>query len=136
MNAFLMGFSINAHYPIALAMIGITVANLLSRRLDRDRSRYFAETLAMWGLYGLSWTLTYGRVTDNLVKWVLLWTSLAFIGGWRLLRAPSGGGELPLLAPLTAEEPPHRSDNIGTMSRTRIGGARAARAYAFRLRHA
>jgi hypothetical protein len=137
LNAFLMGFSLNGHYPIACAMIGITLANLLSRRLDRDRSRYVAETLAMWGLYGASWALTYGDVTGNLVQWVLLWTSLALLGGWRLLRAPSGGNDQPPLVPLSADKSTRApADDPGAMPRNRIHRARIAWSYALRLRQA
>jgi hypothetical protein len=137
LNAFLMGFSVNGHYPIAFAMIGITLANLLSRRLDRDFPRYLVETLAMWGLYGLSWTLTYGGITGNLVIWVLLWTSLAFIGGWRLVRAPFGDGGQPPLVPLTADESTREpADDPGTVLRNRAYRARIAWSHALRLRQA
>lgn len=137
LNAFLMEFSINGHYPVAFAMIGITLANLLSRRLDRDFRHYFAETLATWGLYGLSWALTYDGITSNLVIWVLLWTSLAVIGGLRLMRAPLDGGDQPPLLPYTVDKATQEPDDgPGTMLRDQVRRARIVWLHAVRLRQA
>jgi hypothetical protein len=104
LNAFLAdGFAVQIHYPIAIAMVGITVANLLSRRLDRSLFKFLAETVATWGLYAVLWAATYGHVTENLVLWVGLWTAAAAITGWMLMRDAStddhGSG-------LPAEVPP------------------------------
>lgn len=91
LNAFLLRFSLNGHYPVAAAMIGLTVANLLSRRLDRNLPRFLVETFAQWGAYGLLWSFTYGQVTQNLVLWIVLWTTLATISGFLLVRDSSRG---------------------------------------------
>jgi len=97
LNAFLMTFAIQSHYPIAIAMLGFTLANLLSRRLERRLLRFLAETYATWAVYAAFWAGTYGSVTENLVLWVGLWTSVATIMGWLLMGAPSGGGAHPAL---------------------------------------
>lgn len=98
LNAFLMVFSLNGHYLIAAGMVGLTVANLLSRRLDRKFPRYLAETFATWGSYAALWSITYGHVTQNLVAWFVLWTSLATVSGFFLVRDSSRrDGEPPLL---------------------------------------
>lgn len=99
LNAFLLVFSLNGHFPIAAGMIGLTVANLLSRRLDRDLPRYLAETFALWGAYAALWSITYGQVTQGLVGWIVLWTSLATVFGFLLLRDSSRHGGTPLLLP-------------------------------------
>src|SRR5688572_22056950 len=52
LNAFLPTFSFNPHYPIAAAMVGLTLANLLSRRVDQKLRRFISETFATWLLYG------------------------------------------------------------------------------------
>ena len=95
LNAFLMVFSVNGHYSIATAMVGVTVANLLSRRLDRNYPRYLAETFATWGAYGALWSITYGHVTPNLIAWLVLWTSLATVMGFFLVRDSSRSGGAP-----------------------------------------
>lgn len=95
LNAFLMVFSLNGHSPIGAAMIGLTIANLLSRRLDRNLPRYLAETYATWGSYGVLWSITYGHVTQNLVLWIALWTSLATVSGFLLVRDSSRRGGKP-----------------------------------------
>ena len=102
LNAFLMIFSLNGHLPIAAAMVGLTVANLLSRRLDRDFPRYLAETFATWGAYAALWSITYGHVTQNLVSWIVVWTSLATAFGFLFVRDSSHrGGKPPLLPDVT-----------------------------------
>ena len=94
LNAFLMDFSINAHYPIAAVMIGGMLLNLLSRRPDHRFRAFVAETLGMWVVYGTAWALTFGGVTDNLVVWCVLWSSLGllgwFVSGGRSDPAPAG----------------------------------------------
>ncbi len=97
LNAFLMSLAMQGHYPIALIMVGFTLANVLSRRLDRGLARFLAETYVMWGAYAAFWAGTYGDVTENLVLWVALWTSAATVLGWLLMRGPSGGGAHPSL---------------------------------------
>src|SRR5688572_15236570 len=71
LNAFLPTITFNPHYPIAAAMIGVTLANLLSRRLDQKLRRFITETLATWLLYGVAWSATYGGVNDRIVFWVV-----------------------------------------------------------------
>lgn len=84
----------------------------------------------------MSWALTYGGVTGNLVKWVLIWTSLAFIGGWRLMRAPSGGGDQPLSVPLTDDGTERKpADDSGAPPRNRTYRARIV-PYALQPGHA
>lgn len=102
-NAFMMTFSINVHYPTAAAMIGLTIANLLSRRLDRKLARYVAETLATWMLYAGAWSVTYGGVTDNLVVWFVFWTSQATMLGYILMRDSSSREDATPLPASTAE---------------------------------
>jgi hypothetical protein len=106
LNAFLMVFALNGHYPIAAAMLGLTLANLLSRRLDKNFSRYLAETFAQWGCYAVLWSLTYGNVTQNLVIWFVLWTALASAAGWFMVRDRDNDGQytpsLPQSSPDTA----------------------------------
>ncbi|HUF50241.1 MAG TPA: hypothetical protein VMN60_05375 [Longimicrobiales bacterium] len=91
LNAFLMTFAINGHYAIAAAMVGITFANLLSRRRGRQFPRFLAETLVLWVAYAVAWSATYGGVTQNLIVWVALWTSMATLFGSLLLRDPGAG---------------------------------------------
>ncbi len=121
LNAFLMIFSLNGHYPIAAGMIGLTIANLLSRRLDRNFSRYLAETFAQWVSYTVAWSVTYGEVTQNLVIWFALWTSLATVLGFLFVRDSSHSGGNP--APLndaTQRIPRQASDDSSGMHRVRL----------------
>jgi hypothetical protein len=91
LNSFLTTFSINAHYPIAAAMIGLTAANLLGRRIDQKLHSFILETLATWLLYGVAWSVTYGGVNDRIVFWVVFWASQASMLGYILMRDRSGG---------------------------------------------
>jgi hypothetical protein len=86
LNAFLPTFAFNPHYPIAVAMIGVTLANLLARRLDQKLRPFIAETLAMWLLYGVAWSVTYGGVNDRIVFWVIFWMSQATMLGYIVMR--------------------------------------------------
>jgi uncharacterized membrane protein YeaQ/YmgE (transglycosylase-associated protein family) len=104
LNAFLMVFSLNGHFPIAAGMIGLTIANLLSRRLDRNLPRYLAETFATWGAYAALWSITYGHVTQGLVGWIGLWTSLATVFGVLFLRDSSRHGGTPPFSPEAAQQ--------------------------------
>ena len=133
LNAFLMTFSIQSHYPVALVMLGMTFANLLSRRRDRQFPRFVAETVATWGVYAVSWAVTYGGVTGNLVLWVLLWTCVATFLGWLLMRAPSGDGNHPsLLAPDSKEVSREPFDDARRTLRARISLPGPLRAGALR----
>ena len=90
LNSFMATLSINVHYPVALAMVGLTIANLLSRRLDQKLRRFITETLVTWLLYATAWAITYGGVTDNLVVWLVFWTSQFTMLGYILMRDTSG----------------------------------------------
>jgi hypothetical protein len=90
LNAFLPTFTFNPHYPIAAAMIGITLTNLLSRRLDQKLRRFIAETFTTWLLYGVAWSATYGGVNDRIVFWVIFWASQATLLGYILMRDGPG----------------------------------------------
>jgi hypothetical protein len=118
LNAFLMTFSINGHYPIAAAMIGLTIANLLSRRLDRKLTRYITETLAAWISYAVAWSVTYGGVTDNLVVWVVFWTSQATMLAYLLMRDSSESDDgSPIAATTPGSDPAVRFDHDNTVNR-------------------
>lgn len=120
LNAFLMVFSLNGHYLIAAGMIGLTIANLLSRRLDRNFPRYLAETFATWGSYAVLWSITYGQVTQNLVGWFVLWTSLATVFGLLLVRDSSRfGGNPPLLPDAMQQNAREASGDSNEMRRER-----------------
>lgn len=99
LNAFLMTFAINGHYSVATAMVGLTFANLLSRRLDRSLARFLGETYATWAAYAAFWAGTHGVVTENLVLWVGLWASVSTVAGWLLMRDPSDGAASPSALP-------------------------------------
>jgi hypothetical protein len=83
LNAFVPdGFGVNTHYPTAVAMVGFTVLNLLSRRLDRSLLKFLREAVAMWLVYGIAWSITHGEPTQNLIAWVTLWISAAGVTAW------------------------------------------------------
>jgi hypothetical protein len=121
LNAYLMDFSINAHYATAAAMIGLTAANLLSRRLDQKLARFITETLAQWVLYGAAWSVTYGGVTDNLVIWVVFWTSQASMLGYILMRDATGTPRgTPISDSTTEQSASMQSDDDTARMRVRI----------------
>lgn len=95
-------------------MVGATLVNLLSRRLDRTFLKYLAETFATWGTYAVLWAITYGGVTQNLVGWCLMWTLVATVLASLLVRADPGDGDgAPTLGPTpddTRQELPPASD--------------------------
>ena len=120
-NAFLMTFSINAHYPTAAAMVGLTIANLLSRRLDQKLARFIAETFATWILYGAAWSVTYGGVTDNLIFWVVFWTCQASMLGYILMRDRAGTeNHTPVSAGVMERNRPAQSTEDPGMKRVRV----------------
>jgi hypothetical protein len=72
--------------PVAGALILLTAANSLSRRLDGRFAQFVGETIAMWVGFGLAWALTSGRVTGDLVTWVLFCVAAATAWGWLVVR--------------------------------------------------
>ncbi len=72
--------------PIAIALILLTAANSLSRRLDGRFAQFVGETIAMWMGFGLAWTLTSGKVTGDVVTWVLFCVAAATVWGWLVVR--------------------------------------------------
>ena len=106
LNAFLMVFSVNGHYPIGSVMLGVTVANLLSRSVDKKFARYLGEIFATWVMYGILWSTTYGGVTQNLVVWCVLWIALATLAGSFLVRDPWNRGDATPLLPHASTETP------------------------------
>jgi hypothetical protein len=92
LDAWLMRFSIQGHLPIVIALLGVTLANLWSRRRKAQLSRYVIETFVTWLLYGVAWCLTSGQVAENLVLWSVLSPSAATVLGWALMRGPLSRG--------------------------------------------
>jgi hypothetical protein len=105
LNAFIPdGFGINTHYPVAIAMVGFTALNLLSRRVDKRLFKFLTETLAMWLVYGVFWATTHGEATESLVIWLAMWTALASGAGWLMIgRNSRQDGQGPL-SPAQSEE--------------------------------
>ena len=121
LNAFLPTFTFNPHYPIAAAMIGLTMANLLSRRLDQKLRRFIMETLATWLLYGVAWSATYGGVNDRIVFWVVFWVSQATMLGYILMRDRSeSDGDLHVATTLAERSSPNAPDHDLETKRVRI----------------
>ena len=72
--------------PVAIALILLTAANSLSRRLDGRFAQFVGETIAMWTGFGLAWALTSGKVTGDLITWVLFCIAAATAWGWLVVR--------------------------------------------------
>lgn len=79
--------------PITIALILLTLANSLSRRLDRRFARYLAETAALWGGLAVTWSITAGEATNDLVSLVLLVMAASAVWGWLVVRRRSDGGD-------------------------------------------
>ncbi len=121
LNAFLPTFTYNPHYTISAAMIGLTFANLLSRRLDQKLRLFITETLATWLLYGVAWSATYGGVNDRIVFWVIFWASQATMLGYILMRnRPDAGNDLAASAAVHERSSPAVSDQELETKRIRI----------------
>ena len=78
--------------PVAIALVLLTAANSLSRRLDGRFAEFAGETIAMWAAFGLAWTLTFGQVTGDIVTWVLSCVAAATVWGWLVVRKSGRGG--------------------------------------------
>jgi hypothetical protein len=133
LNAFLPTFSFNPHYPIAAAMVGLTIANLLSRRLDQKLARFISETIATWILYGAAWSLTYGGVNDRIVVWVIFWASQACMLGYILMRDPSGP-DVTSRVSNALTEPSSRDSSSDEVGMKRVGHAHPVLVWSSALR--
>ncbi|MDX1393166.1 MAG: hypothetical protein R3195_02200 [Gemmatimonadota bacterium] len=72
--------------PVGLAMVLLTVANSLSRRLYGRFERFVAETVGMWSAFAAFWSVTYGGPTGDLATWVGINLVAATIWGWFVVR--------------------------------------------------
>jgi hypothetical protein len=71
---------------VVIALLGLTLVNSLSRSVRGRWAWYFAETMAIWSAFALGWSLTRGKVTDDLLSLVLYSVSAFGIWGWLLMR--------------------------------------------------
>ena len=78
--------------PVAVALVLLTGANSLSRRLDGRFAEFVGETVAMWAAFGLAWTLTFGEVTGDIVTWVSSCVAAATVWGWLVVRKSGPDG--------------------------------------------
>ena len=89
--------------PVGIAMVALTFANSISRKLGHRFRAFVAETAGMWGAFAATWAATYGSVTDDLLAWVGLNTIVSLAWGWFLIRrspndvAPSERPDVPSL---------------------------------------
>jgi len=122
--------------PITIALVLLTLANSLSRRLDGRFARYLAELAATWGAFVIAWGVTAGGVSGDLARGALLISMAAAVWGWLVVRRKSAGGPdtpervlpvTPVRADATKAEEPLRSTRAsweGLISPTMIGLAK------------
>ena len=77
-------------------LILLTLANLLSRRLDGRRGRYLAETAVTWGAMVVAWSLTMGYLTMDGLRFSALVVGVFGLLSWLVIRPR--GGQHPLIA--------------------------------------
>lgn len=97
-------------------LILLTLANLLSRRLDGRRVRYLAETVVTWGAMVVAWSVTMGYLTMDGLRFSALCVAVFGLWGWLLIRPRGGAHPLPMEAqpgslPQTAPDPLDRESN-------------------------
>jgi hypothetical protein len=83
----------SADVPVAIALIVLTLANSLSRRLTGRRARFLAETIATWIAFAAVWSSTYGQVTDDLLRGVLVCLTGFGIWAWLVIRPRRNKGQ-------------------------------------------
>ena len=83
LNTGAMGF---VDLPIGILMLVLTLANSVHRRVDGRVGRFIAESAATWAGFTIAWSITHGRVTDDLVTWLASGVGAAAVWGWLFVR--------------------------------------------------
>ena len=78
--------------PLVLMLLALTVLNALARSRHRRLGHYASEVAALWTVFGCTWAITTGRITNDLVNLVASCLVGAFAGYWILRRGKQGDG--------------------------------------------
>jgi hypothetical protein len=83
LNSGAMGF---VDVPVSIVMLVMTLANSMNRRVDGRVGRFIAESAATCAGFTIAWSITHGRVTDDLVTWLASGIGAAAVWGWLFVR--------------------------------------------------
>jgi hypothetical protein len=83
LNSGAMGF---VDVPIGLGLIAISLANSVNRRVDGSVRRFILESVATWAAFDIAWSITHGRVTDDIVTYLISCVVGASVWGWLFVR--------------------------------------------------
>jgi hypothetical protein len=108
LNSGAMGF---VDVPIGLGLIAISLANSVNRRVDGSVRRFIMESVATWAAFDIAWSITHGRVTDDILTYLLSCVVGASVWGWLFVRR-SGRNDPPAAA--AASNPPESRRQTGT----------------------
>jgi len=95
--------------PVTLALVLMTLANSLSRRVHGALAKYLRETWALWLGFGAGWSGTHGSVTADMLWWLAIGLSGLTVWGCLVVRGDRGADSgVPLLG---ATGDPRVADN-------------------------
>jgi hypothetical protein len=77
--------------PVGIALVLLVIANSIGRRVDGRFGAFVAEASSLWAGFTIAWSVTHGRVTDDLVTWLLGSIGLAAVWGWIFVRRKTPG---------------------------------------------
>lgn len=99
LNSGAMGF---VDVPIGLGLIAISLLNSVNRRVDGSVRRFILESVATWAAFDIAWSITHGRVSDDIVTYFISCVAGASVWGWLFVRR-AGRTEPPATAAASAQ---------------------------------